>query len=188
MQLNQLNDLELIDQAREDREAFGVLYERYVRRIYAYIYYRTGNSFDAEDLTERVFMRALRHIGKYSDRGLPFSAWLYRIAHNLVANWYRDNSRRKEISLEESLPPTSSGEHPERALVENEEREHLLGMIRCLPQERQELLILKFVEDLSNAEIGMIMGRSEGAIKSLYHRTLLALRDEMAARGIEEAE
>lgn len=188
MQLNQLNDLELIDQAREDREAFGVLYERYVRRIYAYIYYRTGNSFDAEDLTERVFMRALRNIGKYSDRGLPFSAWLYRIAHNLVANWYRDNSRRKEISLEESLPPTSSGEHPERTLVENEEREHLLGMIRCLPQERQELLILKFVEDLSNAEIGMIMGRSEGAIKSLYHRTLLALRDDMAARKIEEAE
>lgn len=188
VQLNELDDLELIHRAREDRDAFGALYERYVRRIYAYIYYRTGNAFDAEDLTERVFMRALRHIARYSDRGLPFSAWLYRIAHNLVANWYRDNSRRKEISLEENLPPTQSGEHPERALVENEERERLLGMIRCLPQERQELLILKFVEDLSNAEIGMIMGRSEGAIKSLYHRTLLALRDEMAARSIEEAE
>lgn len=188
MQLDELNDLELIDRAREDREAFGVLYERYVRRIYAYIYYRTGNTFDAEDLTERVFIRALRHIGRYSDRGLPISAWLYRIAHNLVANWYRDNSRRKEISLEETLPPMPSGEHPERALVETEERENLLRMIRCLPQERQELLILKFVEDLSNAEIGMIMGRSEGAIKSLYHRTLLTLRDEMAGRGHEAGE
>jgi RNA polymerase sigma-70 factor (ECF subfamily) len=105
---------------------------------------------------------------------------LYRIAHNLVANWYRDSSRRKEISLEDFVPPERPSEHPERTLVENEERQRLLGMIRCLPQERQELLILKFVEDLSNAEIGMIMGRSEGAIKSLYHRTLLALRDEMS--------
>lgn len=188
MQPKELNDLELIHRARDDREAFGVLYERYVQRIYAYIYYRTGNTFDAEDLTERVFMRALRHIGSYSDRGLPFSAWLYRIAHNLVANWYRDNSRRKEISLEDSPPPAFAGEHPERALVENEERERLLGLIRNLAQERQELLILKFVEDLSNAEIGMIMGRSEGAIKSLYHRTLLALRDEMARRASLDAE
>lgn len=188
MQLSELNDLELIHRARDDREAFGVLYERYVQRIYAYIFYRTGNSFDAEDLTERVFMRALRHIASYSDRGLPFSAWLYRIAHNLVANWYRDNSRRKEISLEDSPPPTHAGEHPERALVENEERERLLGLIRSLAQERQELLILKFVEDLSNAEIGMIMGRSEGAIKSLYHRTLLVLRDEMAKKASMEAE
>jgi len=160
VQQKELNDLELIHRARDDREAFGVLYERYVQRIYAYIYYRTGNNFDAEDLTERVFMRALRHIGSYSDRGLPFSAWLYRIAHNLVANWYRDNSRRKEISLEDSPPPAFAGDHP----------------------------ILKFVEDLSNGEIGMIMGRSEGAIKSLYHRTLLALRDEMAARASMEAD
>jgi len=188
VQLNELNDLELIRLAREDREAFGVLYERYVRRIYAYIYYRTGNTFDAEDLTERVFMRALRHISGYSDRGLPFSAWLYRIAHNLVANWYRDSSRRKEISLEDFVPPERPSEHPERTLVENEERQRLLGMIRCLPQERQELLIFKFVEDLSNAEIGMIMGRSEGAIKSLYHRTLLALRDEMSQLAGEDIE
>ena len=79
--------------AQGDREAFGVLYERYVVRIYNYIYYRTGNTFDAEDLTERVFLRAMRHIGNYKDRGLPFSAWLYRIAHNLVANWHRDNSQ-----------------------------------------------------------------------------------------------
>ena len=185
MQLNDLDDQALIHRAREDREAFGVLYERYVRRIYAYIYYRTGNTFDAEDLTERVFVRALHHIGRYSDRGLPFSAWLYRIAHNLVANWYRDNSRRKEIALEENLPPTPTGDHPERALVETEERERLLGLIHCLPPERQELLILKFVEDLSNSEIGMIMGRSEGAIKSLYHRTLLTLRDEMGGQAGE---
>jgi len=161
-----------------DGEAFGVLYERYVARIYTYIYYRTGNSDDAEDLTARVFFRAMRHIGNYRHRGLPFSAWLYRIAHNLVANWYRDKSRRREIPLDEFVFGHQTGDHPESELLQNEELEKLLKDIRYLPADRQQLLILKFVEHLSNAEIGRIMGRSEGAVKSLYHRTLLNLRDE----------
>jgi RNA polymerase sigma-70 factor, ECF subfamily len=176
-----LNDESLLTHAGQgNKEAFGALYERYVGRIYNYIYYRTGNPFDAEDLTARVFMRAMHHIENYQDRGLPFSAWLYRIAHNLVANWHRDNSRRKEISLDESLQTIGErDDYPEAVLVQNEERERLLRMIRRLPPERQQLLILKFVEHLSNAEIGLIMGRTEGAVKSLYHRTLLALRDEL---------
>lgn len=163
--------------AQGDSEAFGVLYERYVGRIYSYIYYRTGSVYDAEDLTARVFYRALRHIGNYRYRGLPFSAWLYRIAHNLVANWHRDNSRRKEIPLDEGMLGKGEPSHPEFNLVEAEERELLLAVIRRLPPDRQQLLILKFVDHLSNAEIGQIMDRSEGAIKSLYHRTLLSLRD-----------
>jgi RNA polymerase sigma-70 factor, ECF subfamily len=173
------DEMALSRAAQGDQEAFGVLYERYVRRIYNYIYYRTGDTFDAEDLTERVFLRAMRHIGNYKDRGLPFSAWLYRIAHNLVANWHRDNSRRKEIPLNEGLLGSHPGELPENELLHIEERERLMRVIRGLPAERQQLLILKFVEHLSNAEIGQIMGRTEGAIKSLYHRTLLSLRDEL---------
>jgi RNA polymerase sigma-70 factor (ECF subfamily) len=168
----------LAQAALGDQDAFGVLYERYVGRIYNYIYYRTGNTYDAEDLTARVFLRALRHIGNYTDRGLPFSAWLYRIAHNLVANWHRDNSRRREVPLEEILLPRPPGEHPEMVLLQSEEHEGLLRVIRTLPPDRQQLLILKFVEHLSNAEIGQIMGRTEGAVKSLYHRTLLSLRGE----------
>jgi RNA polymerase sigma-70 factor, ECF subfamily len=177
------NPLDLSDEralalaAQGDQEAFGVLYERYIGRIYNYIYYRTGNQHDAEDLTARVFFRALRHIENYTDRGLPFSAWLYRIAHNLVANWHRDNSRRKEVPLEDMIWIHFNSEHPEVALLQNEEQEGLLLVIRNLPADRQQLLILKFVEHLSNAEIGLIMGRTEGAVKSLYHRTLLSLRD-----------
>jgi RNA polymerase sigma-70 factor (ECF subfamily) len=171
--------------AKGDREAFGQLYERYVGRIYNYIYYRTGSSFDAEDLTERVFFRALRHIRNYTDRGLPFSAWLYRIAHNLVANWHRDNSRRKEVPLDDGLLSPYHGELPENELLHSEERERLLRVIRCLPVDRQQLLILKFVEHLSNAEIAVIMGRTEGAIKSLYHRTLLSLRDELENLAVQ---
>ena len=164
-----------------DRDAFGQLYERYVDRIFNYVYYRTGNTHDAEDVTARVFQRAMKHVVNYTDRGVPFSAWLYRIAHNLVANWHRDRSRKQEIPLEDVPILTAKGEHdhPERSLVRSQEQESLLRMIRTLPAERQNLLILKFVEDLSNAEIGAIMNRSEGAVKSLYHRTLLALRDQL---------
>jgi RNA polymerase sigma-70 factor (ECF subfamily) len=164
--------------AQGDQDAFGVLYERYVSRIYTYIYYRTGNQHDAEDLTARVFFRALKHVQNYNDRGLPLSAWLYRIAHNLVANWHRDNSRRKEVPLDEIILVRQGSEHPENVLLQNEEEESLLSVIRELPQDRQQLIILKFVEHLSNSEIGQIMGRSEGAVKSLYHRTLLSLRFE----------
>ena len=162
-----------------DREAFGVLYDKYADRIYNYIYYRTGNTLDAEDLTARVFYRAMRHITNYTDRGLPFSAWLYRIAHNLVANWHRDGSRRQEVALEDGYQSNKSEEHPEVAVMRGEEENALLRLIRDLPEQRQQLLILKFVEHMSNAEIGEIMDRTEGAIKSLYHRTLLSLRDEI---------
>jgi RNA polymerase sigma-70 factor (ECF subfamily) len=170
-------ETEILRQASEgDELAFGILYERYVGRIYNYIYYRTGNQYDAEDLTARVFMRAIRHINNYEDRGLPFSAWLYRIAHNLVANWHRDNSRHYEVGLDDILIAQPEFQQPENLLVHLEDQEKLLQMVRQLPPERQQLLILKFVEHLSNAEIGQIMGRTEGAIKSLYHRTLLSLR------------
>lgn len=178
--LESMDEDEVIDlAARGDTEAFSVLYQRYVSRIYNYIYYRTGNPFEAEDLTSRVFHRALNHIQRYSNRGIPFSAWLYRIAHNLVANWHRDSNRHKEVPIEDQPRLVHHGEQPEHAVINNQELEGLMKVIRKLPAERQQLLILKFVEGLSNAEIAVIMMRSEGAIKSLYHRTLLALRDEI---------
>ena len=174
----------LVMQARQDPAAFGVLYERYIDRIYAYIYHRVGNAQDTEDLTARTFYRALDKLDTYEDRGLPFSAWLFRIAHNLVANWHRDRSRRQEIPINDVPVLPSKGDHPERNLVRSQEQDALLKFIRRLPAERQNLLILKFVENMSNAEIGGIMGRSEGAVKSLYHRTLLALRDQLGDQNI----
>ena len=173
------SDLDLVKRAKKDPAAFGYLYERYVTKIYNYVYYRVGNHHDAEDLTSRVFHRALTHIKDYADRGVPFSAWLYRIAHNLVANWHRDHARRQNLALEDVTLVGDALEMPEWVTETNEERRRLLKAIRHLPEERQELLILKFVEQLSNAEVGHVMGRTEGAIKSLYHRTLLSLRDEL---------
>jgi RNA polymerase sigma-70 factor, ECF subfamily len=192
--LEEFNEDEVLASAiNGNLEAFGLLYERYVRRIYNYIYYRTGDVHDAEDLTARVFMRSLKHIRRYKNRGLPFSAWLYRIAHNLVANWHRDNSRRKEVALDEGYIPSQTSEYPESALMRTEAQEDLLLVIRQLPVDRQQLLILKFVDHLSNAEIGQVMGRTEGAIKSLYHRTLLSIRNDFLididrSNGDEETE
>jgi len=174
-------EIALIDAARTDPAAFGKLYSRYVEKIYNYIFYRTGSAKDAEDLTGKVFFKAMSNIKNYKHMGLPFSAWLYRIAHNLVANYHRDRSRKTEVSLDhvpgEILPQAEL--QPEPHVVRNQEVENLLVFIHELADNRQELLILKFVDQLSNIEIGKIMRKSEGAIKSLYHRTLLELREKM---------
>jgi RNA polymerase sigma-70 factor, ECF subfamily len=175
-----LSDSELVELAKTDQDAFGEIYERYVGKIYNYIFYRTSNQHDAEDLTARVFFRAMSHIEGYVDKGVPFQAWLYRIAHNLVANWHRDRGRRKIIPLDEYVASNLRSEAPDRHAEDAEEQEQLLAAIRRLPEERQQLLVLKFVDRLSNAEIGTIMDRTEGAVKSLYHRTLLALRDDLS--------
>jgi len=172
-------DKELILRAREDPEAFAALYERYVDRMYAYFYYRTGDLTDAEELTSRFFYRLIERLHLFEDRGAPVSAWLYRIAHNMLANWQRDRSRRKEISLDAVVFKRAEWLKPEEQVMAREEQEHVLALVRELPPERQQLLYLKFVEGLPNAEIGRIMGRTEGAIKSLYHRTLVALRNRL---------
>jgi RNA polymerase sigma-70 factor (ECF subfamily) len=160
-----------------DYEAFGELYQENIQKIYNYIYYRTGNKADAEDLTARVFQRALKHIGTYQKTDVPFSAWLYRIAHNLVANFYRDTNRKREVPIEEQEYKLPQPEHLETRIIKNEQVENLLTVIRKLPADRQLVIILKFVDDMPNMEIAKILDRSEGAIKSLYHRTLLELRN-----------
>ncbi len=180
-----VDDSDLVVLARDDQAAFGELYARYVKKIYSYVYFRTGNHHDAEDLTARVFHRALVHIETYVERGVPFQAWLYRIAHNLVANWHRDRNRRKVVPLDDFIAAGLRSEGPEDTTEAQQEKERLLAAIKRLPEERQQLLVLKFVDKLSNQDIGEIMDRSEGAIKSLYHRTLLALREELTASQSE---
>lgn len=173
------SESELVQLATQgDSQAFGALYEKYIEDIYSYVYYRTSDTKEAEDLTSRVFLRALKHIGNYEDRGYPFSAWLYRIAHNLVVNWYRDNDRNEEVPLVDQFPPPSTQGVMEKRLLKKDERKRLMDIIQELPHDRQQLIILKHVEGLTNKEIGTIMERTEGAIKALYHRTLVSLRDE----------
>lgn len=173
-------NLQILDSAiAGDLDAFSILYQENVQKIFNYIYYRTGNVNDAEDLTARVFQRALKHITKFQKQGVPFSAWLYRIAHNLVANWHRDNSRRKEVPLDDRMDIQARQQQPEVILMNDQEVENLLKILHSLPSDKQFLIILKYVEGMTNQGIAEIMGKSEGAVKSLYHRTLTVLRNRM---------
>lgn len=181
------SDSSLIAQAKEDPQAFGALYERYVDRIYNYIHYRTGNDQDAEDLTARTFYRALDHLPDYEDRGLPFSAWLYRIAHNLLANWHRDHSRRRIVSLNDLVLKAPRERGPAAKTEKLDDEDVLLEAVRRLAPDRQQLIVLKHVQGMTNAEIGQVMGRTEGAIKSLYHRALVALREDLGSEWEELA-
>jgi RNA polymerase sigma-70 factor, ECF subfamily len=173
----------LVELARGDPEAFGELYRRNANRIYTYVFYRVGNAADAEDLTARTFYQALGGIHRYVDQGVPFLAWLYRIAHNLVANHHRTRARWKETPLEQRENQVNAAEQPDHTVESSERRQALLSAIRRQPEERQHLLVLKFAERLPNDEIGRLMGRTESSVKSLYFRTLRALRADLEARG-----
>ena len=169
-----------------EREPRGVwpLYERHVKGIYNYHYRHTSNVEVAEDLTSRTFYKALRYLHRYRDqKNASFRSWLYRIAHNLVVNWYRDTSRHPEVSLQQAGTLRSDQSSPHQFVEKVEERERLLSLIEQLPEDRKTLIILKFVAEMTNAEIGDVLGRTEGAIKSLYYRTLASLRDAADVEG-----
>lgn len=170
----------LADLAKVDPETFGILYQRHVRPIYAYIYNRTGNVPEAEDLTAQTFYNALANMHRYKVGRAPFAAWLYRIAHNLTANWYRNNSRQQHRTevLEGALD--RDVEHdPTEGVIRDEAANELRRAISILPSDRKQLLALKFVSELPNATIAQYMGRTEGAIKALLHRTVVSLKNEL---------
>jgi len=178
------SDTVLIRRAQAgDAAAFGALYQCYVTAIYNYCYQRTGSVPDAEDLTARTFHQALKNLGRYTHTGAPFTAWLYRIAHNLVANWYRSQRRRPTVPLTEALGLAAREDSPLAQAETQEEYEALRAAVRRLSPVRQQVLILRFSHGLSNREIGENIGRSEGAIKVLVHRSLNALREELAQHG-----
>lgn len=181
-ELASLSDDDLAERAKGSSDAFGVLYDRHLRRIYNYVYYRIGQRAEAEDLTERVFMQALENVPRYQHRGAPFSAWLFRIAHNLVANWHRDTKRHPTAPLEDAGERVDQRADPFGDALSGEEQHELREAVHRLPPDRQMLLQMKFVEERSNLEIAREMGRTEGAVKALLHRTLVALRSELSTR------
>lgn len=178
----------LVAKAQRDSRAFGELYERYVDRIYSYVFSRVQNVQDAEDLTARIFYRALDRLEGYEDRGLPFGAWLFRIAHNLVANWHRDQSRRSFVPIEGVVLPARRRDEPETTAERREGENALWAAIERLPEERRRLLFHKFGDQLTNIEIGELMQKSEGAIKSLYFRTLATLKKDLSEQFEGEEE
>jgi len=167
-------DLPAVRAAQADRSAFEVLYRRYLDRVYGYAFYQLGDHHDAEDATERIFLAALRGIGEYSDRGSTFRAWLFRIAHNTVVNVHRSRSRHRT----EPLPPEPAWPAPDAdpaGLVARADEMHsFMRAVARLPDDRRQVVLLRFVDGLSSAEIGEVLDRSPGAVRVLLHR---ALRD-----------
>ena len=164
-----------------DADAFAELYEAYADRVYRYLLARTSRPQEAEELTSRTFLRAFANLGHYRGRGSGFGAWLMTIAHNLLVNWYRDRGRRPPTaSLEDALSVPSETPGPEASLLRSESVQQVREAIGRLRPERQRLVALKYARGMSNAEIGRMMGRSEGAVKALHHRTLRQLQGELA--------
>jgi len=159
-------------QAYETR-AFAEIYERYYQGIYNFIYYRVSEEPLAEDLTAEVFLKAMEAIQSFTFRGIPFSAWLYRIANNLVIDYFRRQPKLPPVELEEMQIATedSPGDAVEFGMTQRE----LQRALSCLTEEQQQVIILKFVDGLSNEEVAQILGKTEGAIKSLQHRALASL-------------
>jgi RNA polymerase sigma-70 factor (ECF subfamily) len=162
---------------RHDQEAFARLYEEYFDKIYRYIALKIGNRVEAEDMTQQVFVKALNSISSYTWRGLPFSAWLFRIAHNQVVDYLRKKTRQPAVSLNESF--ISSGDNPHKTTEKKMNIEQLVLATRELTAAQQEVILLRFSGELPIAQVASIMGKSEGAVKALQHSAIMALRKIM---------
>jgi RNA polymerase sigma-70 factor (ECF subfamily) len=169
----------LVDRAQQgDREALEELYLIHFDRIYSYLHMSVGNRHDAEDLTTQTFLKMLEAIGRFRWRSAPFSAWLFRIAHNLAMDHFRATRRwqpEEEVPEQEGAAEASA----EEEALESIGRQSTLELIEKLSLDQQQVLMLKFVFGFSNGEAGTIVDKSEGAVKSLQHRALASLQKQL---------
>ena len=169
----------LIRRAQQrDQVALTQLYEENFDKIYRYIVLKIGDRTEAEDMTQQVFLNALKSISSFKWKGMPFSAWLFRIAHNQVVDYFRKKSKHATVSLDESL--ATGDDDPERTVERKVEIEQLVRANKRLTTAQQEVISLRFAGELPVAEVARIMGRSEGAVKALQHSAIVALRKELA--------
>jgi RNA polymerase sigma-70 factor (ECF subfamily) len=168
----------LVRRAQEnDQEAFAQLYEEHFDKIYRYLALRVGNEMEAEDMTQQVFLNALQSISSFRWKGVPFSAWLFRIAHNQAVDHLRKKKKRASVPLDESL--TAGGDSPHATTERKMDIEQLLEATRRLTEAQREVISLRFSSELSIAQVARIMGKSEGAVKALQHSAIVALRRTM---------
>jgi RNA polymerase sigma-70 factor (ECF subfamily) len=161
---------------RNDQEAFAQLYEEHFDKIYRYLALRVGNEMEAEDMTQQVFLNALQSISSFRWKGVPFSAWLFRIAHNQAVDHLRRKRKHASVPLNESL---SSGDSPHATTERKMDIEELLRATRRLTEAQREVISLRFTSELSIAQVARIMGKSQGAVKALQHSAIVALRRTM---------
>jgi RNA polymerase sigma-70 factor (ECF subfamily) len=165
-----------------DRGALEELYLIHFDRIYSYLHVTVGNRHDAEDLTTQTFLKMLESIGKFRWGAAPFSAWLFRIAHNLAMDHFRA-SRRWQPEGEVPEPEPDESTSAETGALESIGRQSMMALIDSLSGEQQQVLTLKFVFNFSNGEAATILGKTEGAVKSLQHRALVTLQKKLEQRA-----
>ena len=174
-------DAAAVRAAQRDQRAFEVLYRRYVDRVYAHAFYALGDHHDAEDATERTFLDAMKGIGRYRDTGAGFRAWLFRVAHNTVSNAMRSRRRRRTEPIPEGWDRPAPNADPATVVARAEEGRRVLRAVRDLPLDRRQVVLLRFVDGLSAAEIGVVLERSPGAVRVLLHRALRDLAERLEA-------
>jgi RNA polymerase sigma-70 factor (ECF subfamily) len=181
---NGLQDADLVALVKKgDKDAFGVLYERYLDRIFRYLRLRMGNDRDAEDLTESVFVRAFESVDRYEERGWPFSAYLYQIARNVLADHYR---KMKHTSPLDKMDPIESAGLPVDELVVHRERLDLVKeALQTLPDDYQEVIRLRVILKMPTDSVAQWLDRSQGAVRVLLYRALRRLRDTVAEMSDE---
>lgn len=168
-----------------DTEAFSALYEIFITPLYRYVYYRVKNH-DVEDLLEIIFLKIWQHIGQYRSGESSFGAWAYRIAHNVVIDYYRQNSNGQVSSLHDNIADENKESRSSHRIVQKLNHETLKQALLRMKDNYQQILILKFFNDLENDEIEKMLGKSQNAIRILLFRALRALKAELFAMGITE--
>lgn len=177
----------LVKQAIQgDQVAFSRLYEEYFDKIYRYIAVRIGDRIEAEDMTQQVFLKAVKSISSYKWKGVPFSAWLFRIAHNQVVDYLRKKKKQPATLFDESL--IGGGSNPQLMAERNMDIEQLKKATEKLTKAQGEVISLRFAGGMSVAEVSKIMGRSEGAVKALQHSGIVALRKILSVGNNEEVQ
>ena len=176
------DDRPLIERVRKgDQDALRTLYERYFDRIYNYVYARLGRAEDAEDLAIDTMTKSLTRLDLFHDQGGAFSSWVYRIAHNATIDHYRRHGKVGLVSLEQAPVPESAD--PSEVAVEQLSNEDLHAAIRDLTDEQQQVLILRFFQDLTAAQAAAVMGKTVGAVQALQHRALGSLERALQGRA-----
>lgn len=171
-------DLELIDMAQAgEADAFGELYFRHAKTVFRFIFAHVNDPLDAEDLTSEVFFRAWRTVSNYRDQGVPFIAYLFRIARSVLVDFYRRSGRSGgHMSIEDRTIPDHNPDPDESVATQLEEQE-LRKTLDRLREDYRTVLVLRFLSGLTPEETGLVMGRTPGAVRILQHRALSALRN-----------
>ena len=183
-------DRSLVEEAREDPALFDALYRRYLAQVYSYAFYELGDHHEAEDATERTFLAALTNLDRFEERARPadgdgastFRVWLFRIARNVVANQRRGRRRHPEAPIE-AAALIADPLDIERSAATRDEAAAAWRAVGRLPADRRRAVVLRFVEEMSTAEIAGVLGRSEGAVRVLLHRALRTVARDLGRGG-----